>query len=83
MPLDCSVQAVGSVSNPSAQVLTHGGEHDAEEPAVAVSGAGFKEMEIVLLAFDGAFGTGAGVFVKVPEDAISGNESVEAIVCLG
>ena len=71
------------MSNPGANVLTHGGEHDAEEPAVAASGAGLKEMEIVLLAFDGAFGTGAGVFVEVPEVAISGDESVEAIVLLG
>jgi hypothetical protein len=54
-------------------VLTHGGEHGAEEPAVAASGAGLAEMEIVLLAFDGAFGTGAGIFVEVPEVTISGD----------
>jgi hypothetical protein len=64
-------------------VLTHSREHDAEEPAVAASGVSLKEMEIVLLAFDGAFGTGAGVFVEVPEVAVSGDERVEAIVLLG
>jgi hypothetical protein len=77
------MQAVGGVSNPSANVLTHGSEHDAEEPAVAASGVSLKEMEIVLFAFDGAFGTGAGVFVEVPEVAIPGDERVEAIVSLG
>ena len=71
------------MSKPSANVLAHGGEHDPEEPAIAASGAGLKEMEIVLLAFDRAFGTGAGVFVEVPEVAISGDESVEAIFLLG
>jgi hypothetical protein len=40
-------------------------------------------MEVVLFAFDGAFGTGAGVFVEVPEVATSGDEGVEAIVHLG
>ena len=71
------------MSKPSANVLAHGSEDDTEEPAVAASGAGFEEMEIVLLTLDGAFGTGAGVFVKVPEVAISGNQGVEAIVLLG
>ena len=71
------------MSNPGTNVLAHGSEHDTEEPAVAASGVGLEEMEVVLLTLDRAFGTGAGVFVKVPENAISGDESVEAIVLLG
>jgi hypothetical protein len=64
-------------------MLAHGSEHNPEEPAISASGAGFEEMEIVLLALDGAFGTGACVFVEIPECAIPGDESVEAIVLLG
>ena len=78
-----SIQAVGSVSDPGADVLAHGGEHDAKEPTVAAGGASFAEMEVILLALDRAFGTGAGVFVEVPENAISGNQGVKAIVLLG
>ena len=78
-----SVQAVGSVSHPSTDMLTHRGEHDTEEPAVAASGAGLAEMEVVFLAFDRSFSARAGIFVKIPEQATSGDRRVKAIVLLG
>jgi hypothetical protein len=62
------VQAIGSVSNPSTDVLTHGGEHDAQEPAVAASRASLAEMEVIFLALDRSFSARAGILVKIPEE---------------
>jgi hypothetical protein len=42
-----------------------------------------EQVEVVLFAFDRAFGTGAGIAVSLPEGTISGDEGVEAIVFLG
>ena len=71
------------MSEPSINVLTASGQDQAKEPALPTSGLGLKQEKVILFTFDGAFGTGAGVFVEVPEVAISGDESVAAIVLLG
>jgi hypothetical protein len=42
-----------------------------------------EEVEVVLFAFDGAFGTGASIPVTLPEVTVSGDESMEAVVVLG
>ena len=41
-----------------------------------------EESEVTLLALDGAFSTRAGILVRVPKVAISGDEGVQAIVLL-
>jgi hypothetical protein len=72
-----------SVEVPGINMLTHSGEDNAKEPAVAARGAGLGEMAIVFLAFDGAFGTRTGVIVELPEGGISRDKSMPAIVTLG
>ena len=58
---------VGSgVLRPGVEVLTHGGEHDAKEPARATRDAGVVEAEVKLLAFDGTLGARATVGVEFP-----------------
>ena len=65
---------------PGINVLTTGGQDHPEEPAVATSGSGLQEMKIVLLAFDGAFGTRASSTVTLPQIRASGNERMKAVV---
>ncbi len=77
------VRPLGAVSDPGVDVLAHCGEHHAEEPAVAAGGVRLQEVEVVLLAFDRAFGAGAGVLMALPEVAVSGDQGMEAIVLLG
>ena len=59
----------GSVRRPGVEVLAHGGEHDAKEPALTARDASVVEAEVELLAFDGTFGTRATVGVEFPERA--------------
>jgi hypothetical protein len=73
---------VGGVDQPGNDVLAHGSQQDAEEPAIATGSAGLKQAEVNLLAFDGALGTGAAFGVTLPEVTISGDESMQAIVLL-
>ena len=77
------VEAVGAVVQPSVNVLTTGSQDNPEEPAVATGGLSLKEMEVVFLAFDGAFGTSAGSLVAQPERTGSGDEGMEAVVDFG
>ena len=71
------------MDSPGIDVLAHGSEHDAKEPAVTSSGACLEEGEVTLFALDRAFGTGTSILVALPERGISGDESVQAIVLLG
>ena len=64
-------------------MLTHSGESQAEEPAVAARGTSLEQMKVVLFALDRAFGAGAHVLVALPESAFPGDESMESIVLLG
>ena len=64
-------------------MLAHGSQHDAEEPSVAASGTCLEEQEVALFALDGTFGAGACILVRLPEGAVSGDESVQAVVLLG
>lgn len=63
-------------------MLAHSSQHQAEEPTGTTGSSGLQESEVILLAFDGAFGTGARVLMGVPEVAISRDERVQAIVLL-
>jgi hypothetical protein len=78
-----SVQAIGGMDQPGIDVLAHGSQHEAEEPAVTASGAGLEQAEVILFAFDGALGTGAGILVALPEVTIPGDEGMESVVLLG
>ena len=64
-------------------MLAHSSQHDAEEPTVTTSGACLEEEEVVLFAFDRAFGAGAHILVTLPEVAFSGDEGMQSIVLLG
>jgi hypothetical protein len=68
---------------PSIDVLTHRGQDSTEEPAFPPRCAGVGQVEIVLFAFDRAFGAGAGVLMQLPESGVSGDERMPAIVLLG
>ena len=77
------VQSMGGVGQPGIDMLAHGGQHQAKEPAIPASGLGLEQVEVVLFTFDGAFGAGAGIAVTVPEVTVSRDEGMEAIVFLG
>ena len=84
---DCAVDA-GSKSakgseEPSIDMLAHGGESKAEEPAVAASGTSLKQVKVVLFTLDRAFSRGTGVGVKLPEVAVSRDAGVQAVILLG
>ncbi len=55
------------VQRPGIEVLTHGGEHDAKEPAFPSRDTSVVEGEVELLAFDGTLGTRAPVGVQFPK----------------
>ena len=78
-----SLEPLSSVLQPSIDVLAHSGQDQAKKPAVPAGGFGLQEMEIILFAFDRAFGTRASVEVELEEIALSGNKGVQAIVFLG
>ena len=75
-----SVQAVRSIDEPGVDVLAHRGQDDAKEPAVTASGARLEEHKVVLFAFDRSFGTGARIQVTLPEQAVSRDEGMQAVV---
>jgi hypothetical protein len=66
------------MDKPGVNVLAHGGQHDAEEPSVTAHGARLEEIEVILFPLDGTLGTGTGIFVALPEGAISGDEGVHS-----
>lgn len=70
------------MDEPGIDVLAHGGQHEPEEPTVTPGGAGLKQMEIVLLALDRAFGAGAGILMALPKVTIPGDEGMESVVLL-
>ena len=78
-----SVQAVWGIDEPGIDVLAHGGQDDAKEPAVTASSAGLEKQKVVLFALDRAFGAGAGIEMSLPEVAGSGDEGVQPVVLLG
>ena len=78
-----SVQAVGGIDEPGIDVLAHGGQDEAKEPAFTASGAGLEKQKVVFFAFDRAFGAGASIEVCLPEVAFSGDESMQTVVLLG
>ena len=82
-PASSSVQAVSGVDQPGIDVLAHRGQHEPEKPAVPASGAGLEEEEVILLAFDRAFGAGAGVLMTLPKVAVPGDEGMESEVLFG
>jgi hypothetical protein len=63
-------------------MLTHSGEHHAEEPTITASGARLEQTTVVLLALDGTLGTGTTLGVTLPEITIPGDKGVQAIVLL-
>ena len=71
------------MDDPGVDMLAHGSEHQAEEPAVAASGASLKQVEVILLPLDGALGAGAGIFVALPKVTIPWDEGMESVVLLG
>ena len=71
------------MNEPGVDVLAHCGQDDTKEPAVATSSARLKQKKVILFAFDRAFGARACILVYLPEGAVSGDESVQAIVLLG
>jgi len=77
-----SQSAKGS-EEPGIDMLAHGGESKAEEPAVTARGTSLEQVKVVLFAFDRAFGTGAGVGVKLPKVTLSRDASVQAVILLG
>ena len=77
-----SIEWVGGVNQPSDDVLAHSGEHHAEEPAVAASGASLEQGTVELLALDGTLGTGTTLCVTLPEIAVPGDQGMQAIVLL-
>lgn len=71
------------MEQPGINVLAHRGQHDAEKPTVPTSSFGVEQVKVILFAFDGAFGTRAGIAVTLPEVRVSGDEGVEAVVLFG
>ena len=71
------------MGQPSVDVLAHGGQDETKEPPVTASGFGCKQVEVVLLALDRTFGTGTGILMAMPQDRVSGNEGVEAVIFFG
>ena len=57
-------------------VLRESRESEAKEPAVTASSASLEKVKVKFFAFDGAFGTGTCVGMKLPEGRVSGNASV-------
>jgi len=78
-----SVEPVGRVGEPGINVLTAGGQDQPEEPVVATGGLGLKQVKVVLLAFDRAFGTGAGIAMSLPAGGVSRDKRMEAVVLFG
>ena len=64
-------------------MLATGSQDDAEEPALPASGFGLKQVKVVLFAFDGAFGTRAGITMAMEKVAVSRDEGMKAVILLG
>ena len=77
-----SVETVGGVDQPGSDVLTHSGQHDTKEPAVAACGARTEQLKVTFLALDRTLSTGATLGVKLPQVTIPRDEGVQAVVVL-
>ena len=58
----------GSVHRPRVEVLAHGGQHHAKEPALTAGDARVVEAEVEFLAFDRTLGARAMVGVEFPQE---------------
>ena len=72
------------MSKPDIDVLAHSDQHPAKEPTtVTASSTGLEEAKVILLAFEGSPGTGAGILMGLPKATIPRDAGVEVIVFLG
>ena len=78
-----SRKPAGRVREPGINVLTASGQDQAKEPTLPTSGFGLKQEVVILLAFDGAFGTGTSVAMGLEEVTVSGDKGMETIVLFG
>ena len=76
-------EPVSGVVAPSVNMLATGGQDNPEEPTIAAGGLSLKELEVIFFAFDGTFGTRPGILMTLPEDRVSGDERMEAVVFFG
>jgi hypothetical protein len=71
--LSIRAQPIAGVNLPGVNVLAHSSKYDAKEPAGSACSARLEQMEVVLLPFELALGTGAGILLALPKITVAGN----------